>query len=371
MASRGSADLAKDRVGHIEELLEAARERNASDLHLTPYSPPIVRVVGELLPLPYPPLAPEDTRRLAHQILTPRHREVLEERKSVDLAVGVGGLGRFRINAYYQRGHVTVAIRRLADEIPELSTLGLPPSVEGLADLPNGLVLVTGTTGSGKSTTLAALIERINSTSRRNIITIEDPIEYVHFNHRSIINQRELYTDVPTFAEGLRSALRADPDVILVGEMRDLETIRTAVMAAETGHLVFSTLHSRDAVSSITRILGVFTPEEQNQIRQQLSVSLRAVISQQLLPKKDGSGRVLASEVMFVTPAISNLIRLGKLEHIATAIETGKNFGMQTMEQSLELLYKKGLIDYQTALKGARNPLLLKEKLGSCGRGGV
>lgn len=353
------------KVSHIEELLLITRDFNASDLHLSSYTPPVFRIVGELEPLDCDPLTPEEIKQLVDQLLTPRHREVLERDKSVDLAVGIAGLGRFRINAYYQRGSITAAIRRLADQIPEFDTLGLPPGVKKLSDLPNGLVLVTGTTGSGKTTTLAALLERINNTYSRTIITIEDPIEYLHFNHKCIINQRELNTDVNSFAEGLRSALRADPDVILVGEMRDLETMRTAVMAAETGHLVFSTLHSRDAISSIHRILGVFSPEEQNQIRHQLSVSLQAVISQQLLPRADGTGRVLASEVMYVTPAVGNLIRLGKLEHIATAIETGRKFGMQNMERSLLQLYKKGLIDYETAIRSARNPSLLKEKIGA------
>lgn len=361
-----SVPFHKKQVSHIEELLLLTKEMDASDLHLSAYSPPAIRVGGYLMPVKCPSLTPEEIRRLIEQLLTPRQREVLEERKAVDLAVEVSGMGRFRINSYYQRGFITAAIRRLADRIPELETLGLPPSVWKLADLKDGLVLVTGTTGSGKTTTLAAIIERINATSRRNIIPIEDPIEYQHFNRQSIINQRELYSDVPSFFDGLRSALRADPEVILVGEMRDLDTMRTAVMAAETGHLVFSTLHSRDAVSSITRVLGIFSPEEQNQIKQQLSISLRAVISQQLLPRADAPGlRVLASEVMFITPAISNLIRLGKLENIFTAIETGKKHGMQTTEQSLLSLYKKGLIDYRTALQSARNPSFIKEKIGT------
>ncbi|MCL6447053.1 MAG: type IV pilus twitching motility protein PilT [Armatimonadetes bacterium] len=352
-------------VFHVDELLKEAKERDASDLHLTANTPPVLRVAGRLTALDrYRPLTPGEIRRLLDQILTPRQREVLEKKFSVDLAVSLSGIGRFRVNAYFQRGSITCVIRRLADDIPSLENLGLPESVYGLPGLANGLVLVTGATGSGKTTTLAAIIDRINEKFRYNIITIEDPIEYVHFNRQSIVNQRELHTDVESFADALRSALRADPDVILVGEMRDLETIRAAIMAAETGHLVFSTLHSRDAVSSISRMIGVFPAEEQGQVRQQLSVSLKAVISQQLLPRADGKGRVLAAEVMMVTPAVSNLIRLGKQEHIHLAIETGIKAGMQTMEQSLEKLVKAGAVDRFTALRGARNPALLKEKLG-------
>ncbi|WP_242849912.1 type IV pilus twitching motility protein PilT [Clostridium aceticum] len=245
-----------------------------------------------------------------------------------------------------------------------LKSLGLPQSVFNLPDLRNGLVLVTGTTGSGKSTTLAAIIDRINKQYKHNIITVEDPIEYIHQNIQSIVNQRELHADVDSFADALRSALRADPDVILVGEMRDLETIRTVIRAAETGHLVFSTLHSRDAASSINRIIGVFPPDEQSQIRQQLSSCLKAVISQQLLPKVDGTGRVLASEVMMVTPAIGNLIRLGKPESICQTIETSTKLGMQTMDQCLEKLVKNKVIDAEIAMKAAVNHSSLEEKIG-------
>lgn len=339
-------------VARMDELLAETRDNDGSDLHLTANMPPVLRVNGDLLSLEqYKPLEPEDIKRLLYQLLSPRQVEVLENKFSVDLAVGVGGIGRFRINAYFQRGCVTCAFRRLADEIPQLETLGLPKSTYGLPNLQNGLVLVTGTTGSGKSTTLAAVIDRINCLYRRNVITIEDPVEYVHFHRKSIINQRELHSDVESFADALRSALRSDPDVIMVGEMRDLETIRTTIRAAETGHLVFSTLHSRDAVSSVNRIVSVFPPEEQGQIRQQLSASLKAVISQQLLPRANAPGRIMASEVMMVTPAIGNLIRLGKQEHIQLAIETGNKLGMQTMEQCLGHLLKCGAVDRETVLQ--------------------
>jgi len=352
-------------VFHIKELLKEAKERDASDLHLTAGMPPVLRLTGHLAVLDeYAPLSPEEIKRVLYQVLNRRQIEVLEERLAVDLAVGIQGAGRFRVNAYFQRGSLACAFRRLADEIPVLESLGLPESVYSVPDLRDGLVLVTGVTGSGKSTTLAAIIDRINERYRRNIITVEDPIEYVHYNRKSIINQRELYTDVPAFADALRSALRADPDVILVGEMRDLDTMRTAIMAAETGHLVFSTLHSRDAVSSIARMVGVFPAEEQAQIRQQLSASLRAVISQQLLPRADGKGRLLATEVLMVTSAVANLIRIGRDEHIRLAIETGKNLGMQTMEQSLENLVRARAISPSTAFAAARNPTILAEKLG-------
>ncbi|MEW5953471.1 MAG: type IV pilus twitching motility protein PilT [Bacillota bacterium] len=360
------AVLFKNRAAsRMEELLEETKHHEGSDLHITANMPPVLRVGGDLVSLDkYEPLSPEDIKRLLYSILTPRQVEVLEKHFAVDLAIGLGGIGRFRLNAYFQRGCITCAFRRLADEIPQLESLGLPRSVYGLPDLVNGLVLVTGTTGSGKSTTLAAIIDRINTLYRRNIITVEDPVEYVHLHRSCIINQRELHADVESFADALRSALRADPDVIMVGEMRDLETIRTALRAAETGHLVFSTLHSRDAVSSINRIIGVFPAEEQGQIRQQLSATLKVVISQQLLPRASGRGRVLASEVMMVTPAIGNLIRLGKLEHIFLAIETGMKLGMQTMEQSLEALARSGVIHRETAVKKARVPGQMMEKLG-------
>ncbi len=352
-------------VYSLEGLLEETKHHDGSDLHLTAHMPPVLRVAGELEALEnYIPLSPEDIKGLLYSILTSRQIEVLEKRFTVDLAIGFGGIGRFRVSAYFQKGCITCAFRRLADEVPLLNALGLPKSVHSLPDLQNGLVLVTGSTGSGKSTTLAAIIDSINSRYSRNIITVEDPVEYIHINRRSIINQRELHADVESFTDALRSALRADPDVIMVGEMRDLETIRTSLRAAETGHLVFSTLHSRDAVSSINRIIGVFPPEEQGQIRQQLSASLKAVISQQLVPGSDGKGRVLASEVMMVTAAISNLIRMGKLEHIFLAIETGAKLGMQTMEQSLESLVKNGRIDRRTAVARSRNPSHMTEKLG-------
>ncbi|MCD4825482.1 MAG: PilT/PilU family type 4a pilus ATPase [Phycisphaerae bacterium] len=347
----------------MDEMLAETARRNASDLHLTINSPPLLRIGGELVAMGQANLTAADTDRLCREILTPRHLEVLSQKHSADLAISVGDAGRFRVAAYYQKGSVSVAVRRLSDEILPLESLGLPDVLGELSQLRDGLVLVTGATGSGKSTTLATIIDMINSTSRRNIITIEDPIEYVHLNKQSIVNQRELYTDVTSFPDALREALRADPDVILVGEMRDLDTTRTAIMAAETGHLVFSTLHSRDAVSSINRMIGLFGPAEQMQIRQQLSSALKAVVSQQLLPCRENSDRIPAVEVMMVTSAIGNLIRLGKNEQIYAAIETGVKQGMGTMEQSLIRLLKAGRIDKETAIHGAQNPATLRQRL--------
>lgn len=347
----------------IKELMQKAAELDASDIHLVEGTPPVMRVKGELIHAGDQSLAGDDIRELMYQILNQNHRDVLKKNRTVDLAIGISGAGRFRVNAYYQQGFITAVLRRLADNIPKLDDLGVPDSMKKIIDMRAGLVLVTGATGSGKSTTLAALIDVINKTHAHNIITIEDPIEYVHSNQKSIINQRELHTDVISFPDALRTSLRADPDVILVGEMRDLETIRTAIMAAETGHLVLATLHSRDATSSINRIIGVFSPTEQMQIRQQLSVSLKYVLSQQLLIRADGKGRVLAAEAMIVTPAIANLIRLNKQDHVYMNIETGSREGMQTMEQCLADLVLAGQIDEKTALRAAKKASLVKAKI--------
>ncbi|RLA95770.1 MAG: type IV pili twitching motility protein PilT [Deltaproteobacteria bacterium] len=340
----------------ILELLKLTVEKGASDLHLTVNSPPMLRIHGELLPACGQKLTSEDTKRLIISILSQRQKEVLQERGSIDFAYSLNGQGfqsRFRVNAYYQQGQVAAAFRRLSNDILTLEELNLPNRLYDLCNIRDGLILVTGATGSGKSTTLAALIDRINETRACHIITIEDPIEYVHKHKKGIVNQRELHSDVFSFSDGLRSALREDPDVILVGEMRDLETIRIALMAAETGHLVFSTLHTRNAISTIGRIIGVFPEQEQAQISHQLSLSLRVVISQMLLRRADGSGRVPAIEIMTVTPAISNLIRLRKDEQIRSIIETGAKESMQTMDSSLMELYKKGYITKETLIRNA------------------
>ncbi len=352
---------------HLDGLLTVCRDQGASDLHCCVDAPPLMRLRGELVPLAETRLGPEDTRRLAAEVLSPRHQQVLEERRSVDLAISLRDLGRFRVNAYYQQGAVTLALRRLSDDILDFPALGLPTVVGELAALHNGLVLITGVTGSGKTTTLATLIDRINRSQACNIITIEDPVEYRHANCRSIINQRELYTDVLSFADALRGSLRQDPDVIMVGEMRDLDTTRTAIMAAETGHLVFSTLHARDAISSVNRMVGQFSADEQPQIRQQLAGALRAVVSQQLLPRADGSGRVPAVEAMLVTSGIANLLRLGKDEQIYSAIETGTREGMQTMEQHLLALARSGTITADCATASSRNRAAFELRLHEAG----
>jgi len=349
----------------ITALFRETLRCGASDLHLTADMPPVFRIRGELVPMACAPYTPEKIESLLDEILTPRHRKVLSRKRSTDFAVSVTGTGRFRIAAFYQRGALSVAVRMLADGIPTFESLGLPESISGFTRLRDGLVLVTGVTGSGKSTTLATMLDAINADSRRNIITIEDPIEYIHQNNRCVIHQRELHTDVPTFADALRDALRADPDVILVGEMRDLETMRTAIMAAETGHLVFSTLHSYDSISTVSRLVGAFPAGEQTQIRHQLAATLRAVISQRLLPNAAGTGRLPAAEILVATPGIANLIRQGKSDMIYSAIETGLGQGMQTMEQCLIGLIDAGKISMETGLSAARNENLLRQRLAA------
>lgn len=350
----------------ITQLLQTTIEKDATDLHLTKDSPPMLRINGDLVPLGQGRLTREDTENMVMSILSLRQRDLLEGERSVDLAYsldGTGTSGRFRINAFYQKGSVACAIRRLSDKILGLEELGFPPSVGDLCDLRDGLILVTGVTGSGKTTTLASMVDRINSTRSCHIITIEDPIEYIHSHKKAIVNQREVHTDVPGFANALRFALREDPEVILVGEMRDLETIRTAVMAAETGHLVFATLHTQDAVSTVRRIIGVFPEEEQGQIRHQLSMTLRAVVSQRLVRRKDGSGRIPAVEIMIVNHGITNLIRTQKDEQIYSAIETGAAQGMQTIEHSLISLYKAGKIDKETVYRNSKDSRLVERLL--------
>lgn len=351
----------------ILELLKTTVEKGASDLHLTVGSPPMVRVFGDLTPIGNRKLSPEDTGEMVMTILSAKQKELFELNRSIDLAYSLDRAsrqtGRFRVNAFYQRGWVSAAFRKLSDEMLSLEELGLPSSLYKLADLRDGLVLITGPTGSGKTTTLASILDMINETKPCHIITIEDPVEYVHEHKKAIVNQRELHSDVASFSDALRYAVREDPDVILVGEMRDLDTMRTAIMAAETGHLVFSTLHSRDVVSTINRTIGVFPIDEQQLIRQQLSMTLKAVASQRLLRRSDTPALVPAVEVMIVTPAISNLIRTGKDEQVYSAIETGGVLGMQTMEESLCALYRAGKITREAVIKTAKSPRLVEHRL--------
>lgn len=348
----------------LEDLLGQVFLRGASDIHLSPGLPPVLRIDGNLVRTEYPPLTREDTQRLIFNMLTNEQRRVLEQNWDLDCSYGVAGLGRFRVNVYRDRGSYAAALRAIRADIPTFDQLQLPPIVREISERPKGLVLVTGPTGSGKSTTLAAMIDHVNSTHAHHILTIEDPIEFLHTSKRSVIHQRELGQDTRSFENALRAALREDPDVILVGEMRDLETIRLALTAAETGHLVMGTLHTSSAMQTVDRIVDVFPPEQQQQIRVQLSNSLVAVLSQALLPRindlKEKNGRIMALEIMVITAAIANLIREGKTAQIYSSIQTGAQHHMQTMEASLKELYQKGLITLDDAISKTSRPEDLK-----------
>jgi twitching motility protein PilT len=352
----------------IDELLEQTVALGASDLHLTVGSPPVARVRGHLQALEgFGPLGPEDTQQLVYRILSSEQQKRLEIDRQIDLAYDVPGVARFRVNIYFQRESLGGAFRQIPTEIKSLEELGLPSSLHELTTKPRGLVLVTGPTGSGKSTTLAALIDEINRTRSDHILTIEDPVEFVHRHKRCIVNQREIGVDALSFAEGLRAALRQDPDVILVGEMRDLETIGTALTAAETGHLVFGTLHTQSAPSTIDRIIDVFAAEQQEQVRIQLAGALQGVVTQTLLPTADGHGRVAALEVLFPEDAVRNLIRQQKVEQIYSVMQTNTSRGMQTLEQSLSDLTLRQVITLETALGASSRPDQLEGLLARAG----
>jgi len=352
----------------IDVLLERAVELRASDLHVTAGSQPVIRVHGHIEALSdFPVLNPELTRQLVYRITTTEQQKNLELNRQLDFAYGVRGLGRFRVGAYYQRESIAAAFRMIPADIRSLEELGLPPALHEFTTKPRGLVVLTGPTGSGKSTTLAAMIDEINATRREHIITIEDPIEFLHSHRNCIVNQREIGGDATGFAEGLRGALRQDPDVILLGEMRDLETISTALTAAETGHLVFATLHTQSAPSTIDRIIDVFPSAQQSQVRMQLANSLQGVVTQTLLPRADGSGRVCALEVLFLDDAIRNLIRQGKIEQVYSYMQTGTRRGMQTMEQSLAELIEKRVITVSDALSRTTRPESLISSLERAG----
>ncbi len=354
----GTADV------KLIDIVQKAVQLNASDIHITAGAKPCLRIDGKITPLiEYPTLTPEMTQRIAYSVMSEKHRKVLEERGQVDFSFGVKDIGRFRANVFVQRGSISSVFRRLPNKIMSVRELGLTEKVLELCHKSMGLVLVTGPTGSGKTTTLAAMINYINETFPHHIITIEDPIEYVFYHRKSIVNQREIGEDVHSFADALRAALREDPDVILVGEMRDLETIEIALRAAETGHLVFGTLHTNTAISTITRIIDVFPPEQQEQIRIQLSFVLQGVISQRLVPKI-GGGRVLAYELMVPNTAIRNLIRENKLQQIYSIMQSGQaQTGMQTMNQSLYGHYRAGLISLEDAYKYSPDPKELEKML--------
>ncbi len=348
----------------IEDLLKELTNKKGSDLHISSKLPPIARIDGKLIRLDYDPLTPEQVESLLFPMMSNEQRRHLEQEWELDFSYGIENVGRFRVNFYKDKGCYAAAFRTIATSAPQLEELGMPPIVTTIAEKPRGLVLVTGPTGSGKSTTLAAMVDYINRTRAEHILTIEDPVEFVHTSKMSVIHQRELGMDTRSFANALKSALREDPDIILVGEMRDHETIALALTAAETGHLVFGTLHTSSASQTIDRIIDVFPEGQQQQIRVQLANSLVAVFSQTLLPKRqpDGSqkGRIMAQEIMVVTPAVANLIREAKAAQIYSTIQTSSGAGMQTLEAALAELYKKGLISIEDALSKSSKPNELK-----------
>lgn len=348
----------------IEELLEDAVDKGASDIHISANLPPVFRIDGKLIRTNMEALTAENVETLVFPILNNEQRRKLEQEWELDLSYGIHGLGRFRVNVYKNNGTYAAAFRTINTQVPSFETLGLPPVVKKITERPRGLILVTGPTGSGKSTTLASMIDHINETRNEHILTIEDPVEFVHKSKKSVVHQRELGQDTRSFANALKSALREDPDIILVGEMRDLDTISLAITAAETGHLVMGTLHTSSASQTIDRIIDVFPQGQQQQIRIMLSNSLCAVFSQTLLPKLsengEKKGRVMAQEIMVVNGAIANLIREGKTSQMYSAIQTGAQHGMQTLETALANLYKKGLISAEDALVKSSRPDELK-----------
>lgn len=347
----------------MSELFTLMHEKGASDLHLTCGASPTLRIDGELIPTPFDKLSADVCQNLVFSLMTDTQRQRFEATNEIDLAFGLKGVGRLRMNVYRQRGAVGAAIRAIPTKYKTFEELGLPVVLYEVLKLNKGLVLVTGPTGSGKSTTLASMIDYINEHRTNHIVTIEDPIEYVHHHKKSLVNQREVGTDTESFAQALKYVLRQDPNVILIGEMRDLETISAALTIAETGHLVLATLHTTDAAQAVNRIIDVFPPHQQEQIRVQLSFVLQGIFCQQLVPHASGSGRVLGVEVLIITPAVRNLVREQKVEQIQMTIQTGGKFGMQTMNQSLEQLYRKGLITYQEALTRSLDPEDLKKLL--------
>lgn len=347
----------------VEEILSKAKEACASDVHITVGIPPKMRVNGKLITMEGVKLLPSDTIEIAIHIMNEKQRQHFEEYGEVDMSFAIPGEGRYRVNIYKQRGSIAMAFRLVGTSIPTPQELGVPQSVIDLYQRKRGLVLVTGPTGSGKSTTLASLIDTINNNREAHVITLEDPIEYLHQHKKSIVNQREIGLDSANYAQALRAALREDPDVIFVGEMRDFETISTAITAAETGHLVFSTLHTIGAASTVDRVIDVFPPHQQQQIRVQLANVLEAVVSQQLIPTIDGSGRVAAFEVLHNNPAVRNLIREGKTHQITSVMQTNRKQGMLTMDDALAQLCHEVKISREMALQFAQDPENIKMKL--------
>jgi twitching motility protein PilT len=348
----------------LHQLLKTMVEKGGSDLHITTNSPPQIRVDGKLVPLDVPPLGAPETKQLAYSVLTDAQKHRLEENLELDISFGIKGLARFRANIFNQRGATAAVYRQIPYEILGFKELNLPTVVEEICAKPRGLVLVTGPTGSGKSTTLAAMIDKINRERKEHIITIEDPVEFLHSHKSCVVNQRELHADTHSFANALRSALRQDPDVVLIGEMRDLETIESALRIAETGHLTFATLHTNSAAQTINRIVDVFPAHQQPQIRAQLSFVLEGILCQALLPRANGKGRVMAMEILVPNAAIRNLIREDKVHQIYSMMQTGQTkYGMQTFNQSLATLYFKKMITLQIALSRSSNPDELQEMI--------
>src|SRR5690349_14170928 len=341
----------------LSDLLKRMLEMNGSDLHITTNSPPQIRVHGHLVPLDLPQMTPAETKQLAYSVMTDSQKHRFEENLELDFSFGLKGLARFRANLFNQRGATAAVFRLIPFEIKSFQQLALPAVVSKLCDKPRGLILVTGPTGSGKSTTLAAMIDKINTERHEHIITIEDPIEFVHQNKSCLVNQREVHSDTKGFTEALRAALREDPDVVLIGEMRDLETIESALRIAETGHLTFGTLHTNSASSTINRVIDVFPSHQQSQIRAQLSLVLEGIMCQALLPKIGGNGRVMAMEILVPNAAVRNLIREDKIHQIYSAMQSGQDrFGMQTFNQSLATLYFQKQISLETALQRSSMP---------------
>ena len=354
----------------IDQVLKAAYDMGASDIHITVGRPPCVRNKGEILSLAkFPVLSKEHTKKLIYSILNEDQIKEFEEGLELDCSYYIPEVCRFRVNVMYQKGIIEAVLRVIPSKIPTAQEISLEKNIMEFSTLPNGMVLVTGPTGSGKSTTLAALIEEINQTRKEHIITVEDPIEFVYEAKECVIRQREVGADTPSFSSALKHILRQDPDIVLVGEMRDLETIGLALTAAETGHLVFGTLHTSDAAQTIDRVIDVFPVHQQTQVRVQLGAALQGVVCQILLPTADGKGRAAAREVMKITPAISNLIREGKTHQIYSAIETGGKYGMISMDNALLELVKKKLVKAEVAMSKSHNPELFKQKLSSLGMG--
>jgi len=344
-------------------LLKEAQGRGASDLHITENTPPILRIDGKLVFTDFQGLNREETKNMVYSVLSDEQKKAFEKDLELDFSLAQPGLQRLRVNVHMQRGSVEAAFRLISLKIRSIRELGLPLLLEDLARKPSGLVLITGPTGVGKTTTLAAMVDLINNEREHLIIVVEDPIEYMHLNKRSVVKQREIYSDTHSFSEALKHALRQDPNVIVVGEMRDLETISTVLTAAETGHLVLATLHTPDAPQTIDRIVDIFPPYQQSQVTVQLANSLEGVVAQRLLPRKDGQGRVVATELMVATAAIRNLIREHETEQLLTLIQTGAQYGMKTMDKSLKELFNKDLISYETAIAFAKDPSEFKSEL--------